>query len=141
MILPTITATIREVFLQTPRLHEEASLALGATRWEMVQQAVLPFARSGIISASMLGLGRALRETMAVLMILLTRFRHQPVPPAAGPAPDHRREQCGTQFPEAAGLGVDILIATGLILFIITFLVNMAARAVIARRAEFSGAN
>ena len=139
MILPIITATIREVFLQTPRLHEEASLALGATRWEMVQQAVLPFARSGIISASMLGLGRALGETMAVLMILSPGFlvnfnllmpgQHQTI--AANIA---------NQFPEAAGLGVNVLIATGLMLFIITFLVNMAARAIIARRAEFSGA-
>lgn len=140
MILPIITATIREVFLQTPRLHEEASLALGATRWEMVQQAVLPFARSGIISASMLGLGRALGETMAVLMILSPGFlmnfnllmpgQHQTI--AANIA---------NQFPEAAGLGVNVLIATGLMLFVITFLVNMAARAIIARRAEFSGAN
>jgi phosphate transport system permease protein len=140
MILPIVTATIREVFLQTPRLHEEASLALGATRWEMVQQAVLPFARSGIISASMLGLGRALGETMAVLMILSPGFlinfnllmpgQHQTI--AANIA---------NQFPEAAGLGVNVLIATGLMLFIITFLVNMAARAIIARRAEFSGAN
>ena len=140
MILPIITATIREVFLQTPRLHEEASLALGATRWEMVQQAVLPFARSVIISASMLGLGRALGETMAVLMILSPGFlvnfnllmpgQHQTI--AANIA---------NQFPEAAGLGVNVLIATGLMLFIITFLVNMAARAIIARRAEFSGAN
>lgn len=140
MILPIITATIREVFLQTPRLHEEASLALGATRWEMVRQAVLPFARSGIISASMLGLGRALGETMAVLMILSPGFlmnffllkpgQHQTI--AANIA---------NQFPEASGLGVDVLIATGLMLFIITFLVNVAARAIIARRAEFSGAN
>ena len=140
MILPIITATIREVFLQTPRLHEEASLTLGATRWEMVQQAVLPFARSGIISASMLGLGRALGETMAVLLFpspgfstnfnLLMPGHHQTI--AANIA---------NQFPEAAGLGVNVLIATGLMLFIITFLVNMAARAIIARRAEFSGAN
>ena len=70
MILPISTATIREIFLQTPTLQEEASLALGATRYEMIRQAVLPFGRSGIISASMLGLGRALGETMAVLMIL-----------------------------------------------------------------------
>lgn len=140
MILPIITATIREVFLQTPRLHEEASLALGATRWEMIRQAVFPFARSGIISASMLGLGRALGETMAVLMILSPGFfvnfnflkpgQHQSI--AANIA---------AQFPEASGLGVNILIATGLVLFVITFLVNMIARAIIARRAEFSGAN
>ena len=60
MVVPIITAICREIFLQTPRLHEEAALALGATRWEMVRMAVLPFGRSGIVSASMLGLGRAL---------------------------------------------------------------------------------
>ncbi|MEE6281913.1 phosphate ABC transporter permease subunit PstC [Georgenia sp. MJ170] len=140
MILPIITATIREVFLQTPRLHEEASLALGATRWEMIRQAVLPFGRSGIISAAMLGMGRALGETMAVLMVLSPGFainffvlqpgQHQSI--AANIA---------NQFPEASGLGVDVLIATGLMLFVLTFGVNLVARWVIARRAEFSGAN
>ncbi|MFH5821822.1 phosphate ABC transporter permease subunit PstC [Georgenia sp. AZ-5] len=140
MILPIITATIREVFLQTPRLHEEASLALGATRWEMVRMAVFPFGRSGIISASMLGLGRALGETMAVLMILSPGFQinfrllqpgqHQTI--AANIA---------NQFPEASGLGADVLIATGLALFAITFAVNLIARWIISRRAEFSGAN
>ena len=61
---------VREVFLQTPKLHEEAALALGATRWEMIRMAVLPFGRSGVISGAMLGLGRALGETMAVAMVL-----------------------------------------------------------------------
>ncbi len=70
MVVPIITAICREIFLQTPVLHEEAALALGATRWEMVRMAVFPFARSGIVSASMLGLGRALGETMAVAMVL-----------------------------------------------------------------------
>ena len=70
MILPIITAVCREVFLQTPVLHEEAALALGATRWEMIQTAVLPFGMPGIISAAMLGLGRALGETMVVAMVL-----------------------------------------------------------------------
>ncbi|MGO4343794.1 PstC family ABC transporter permease, partial [Pedococcus sp. 2YAF34] len=70
MVIPIMTAICREVFLQTPRLHEEAALALGATRWEMVRMAVLPFARSGIISAIMLGLGRALGETLAIAMVL-----------------------------------------------------------------------
>ncbi|MCL3861484.1 phosphate ABC transporter permease subunit PstC [Actinotalea sp. K2] len=140
MILPIITAVTREVFLQTPRLHEEAALALGATRWEMVRMAVLPFGRSGVISASMLGLGRALGETMAVLMILGPGFtyslallqvgRHQTI--AANIA---------NQFPEANPLGVSTLIATGLVLFVITLAVNMGARWVISRRAEFSGAN
>ena len=70
MILPIITAISREVFSQTPRLHEEAALALGATRWEMIRMAVFPYARSGMVSAVMLGLGRALGETMAVAMVL-----------------------------------------------------------------------
>ena len=70
MILPIITALCREVFLQTPRLHEEAALALGATRWEMIRMTVFPYGRSGMVSAAMLGLGRALGETMAVAMVL-----------------------------------------------------------------------
>src|SRR5690606_13478724 len=70
MVMPIITAVSREVFLQTPKLHEEAALALGATRWEMIKMAVFPFGRSGVIGATMLGLGRALGETMAVYMIL-----------------------------------------------------------------------
>lgn len=140
MILPIITAVAREVFLQTPRLHEEAALALGATRWEMVRMAVLPFGRSGLISASMLGLGRALGETMAVLMILSPGFlyslnllkpgQHQSI--AANIA---------SKFPEASGLSVNALIATGLALFVITLAVNMLARWIISRRSEFSGAN
>ncbi|HEY8721304.1 phosphate ABC transporter permease subunit PstC [Pengzhenrongella sp.] len=140
MILPIITAVCREVFLQAPRLHEEAALALGATRWEMVAMAVLPFGRSGIVSAAMLGLGRALGETMAVLMILspgaaysfdlLKVGQHQTI--AANIA---------LQFPEANPLGVSTLIATGLALFLITLAVNMAARAIVARRKDFSGAN
>ncbi|GAB3163753.1 phosphate ABC transporter permease subunit PstC [Myceligenerans halotolerans] len=140
MILPIITAVSREVFLQTPKLHEEAALALGATRWEMVRVAVLPFGRSGVMSAAMLGLGRALGETMAVLMILSPGFtysfhlleaaKHQTI--AAYIALD---------FPEASGLAVNALIATGLALFVITLAVNMFARWIIARRKEFSGAN
>ena len=70
MILPIITSICREVFAQTPRLHEEAALALGATRWEMIRYAVFPYARSGMVSAVMLGLGRALGETMAIAMIV-----------------------------------------------------------------------
>ena len=70
MILPIITAISREIFAQTPRLHQEAALALGATRWEMIRLTVFPYARSGMVSAVMLGLGRALGETMAVAMVL-----------------------------------------------------------------------
>lgn len=140
MILPIITAISREVFLQTPKLHEEAALALGATRWEMIRMAVLPFGRPGVISATMLGLGRALGETMAVAMVLspsvLISFAlvqsQNPTTIAANIA---------LNFPEAYGLGVNVLIATGLILFIITLIVNSFARYIINRRKEFSGAN
>ena len=140
MVLPIMAALIREVFLQTPRLHEEAALALGATRWEMIKMAVLPFGRTGIISAAMLGLGRSLGETMAVAMVLspaavinfavLTSSNSNTI--AANIA---------LQFPEAGGNYSNLLIATGLVLFAITMVVNMIARWIISRRAEFSGAN
>ena len=140
MILPIITALCREIFLQTPVLHEEAALALGATRWEMIRTAVLPFGRSGIVSAAMLGLGRALGETMAVAMVLS---------PAAivsfvltsSQNPSTIASNIALNYPEAHGVGVNVLIATGLILFVITFLVNSVARAVVNRRKAFSGAN
>ena len=92
MVLPIITAICREVFLQTPVLHEEAALALGATRWEMIRMAVLPFARAGIISAAMLGLGRALGETMAVAMVLSRVRGHQFRPDQFDEPLDDRRE-------------------------------------------------
>ncbi|SFR72839.1 phosphate ABC transporter membrane protein 1, PhoT family [Agromyces sp. CF514] len=140
MVLPIITALCREVFLQTPVLHEEAALALGATRWEMIKLAVIPFGRPGIISASMLGLGRALGETMVVAMVLspasIISFAllqsQNPTTIAANIA---------LNFPEAHDVGVNILIATGLILFVITLAVNMIARYIVDRRKEFSGAN
>ncbi len=140
MILPIITAVCREVFLQTPRLHEEAALALGATRWEMVRTAVLPFARSGIVSAAMLGLGRALGETMAVVMILSPGLLYSFDLFKAGQQ-QTIAANIALQFPEANLTGVSTLIATGLALFVITLAVNMAARAIVARRKDFSGAN
>ena len=92
MILPIITSMSRDIFLQTPRLQEEAALALGATRWEMVKLAVLPFGKSGVVSASMLGLGRALGETMAVLMILSPGLNYSFKLLQASQKPDHRSQ-------------------------------------------------
>ncbi|WP_166850671.1 phosphate ABC transporter permease subunit PstC [Isoptericola sp. BMS4] len=140
MILPIITAVSREVFLQTPKLHEEAALALGATRWEVVRTAVLPFGRSGVISAAMLGLGRALGETMAVLMILSPGFLYS-FKILAGAQQQTIAAYIAADFPEASGLAVNMLIATGLVLFVITLAVNMLARGIVARRKDFSGAN
>ena len=140
MILPIITAVSREIFLQTPTLHEEAALALGATRWELIRMAVLPFARSGIVSATMLGLGRALGETMAVAMVLSPGLAYSIFILRPGQQ-QNIAANIALKFPEATGLGVNVLIFTGLVLFVITLLVNMFARWIVSRRAEFSGAN
>lgn len=140
MVLPIMTAVCREVFLQTPRLHEEAALALGATRWEMIRTAVLPFGRPGVISAAMLGLGRALGETLAVAMVLspavVVNFFL-----LTSQNPNTIAANIALQFPEASGIGVNTLIASGLVLFVITFLVNAVARIAVNRRKAFSGAN
>lgn len=140
MVLPIITSLCREVFLQTPRLHEEAALALGATRWEMIKMAVLPFARPGIVAAVMLGLGRALGETMAVAMVL-SGGRYLTFEVLTSTNPNTIAAAIAQNFPEAYGLKVNQLIAAGLVLFVITLTVNMAARWIVARRAEYSGAN
>lgn len=131
MILPVIAATTREVFVQTPRGHIEASLALGATRWETVRLAVLPFGKSGYISGSMLGLGRALGETMALYMVI-------------SPSDAFRGSffEGGTTFATAIAnaapefnddLKAGAYMSAGLVLFFLTFVVNSAAR-VIAKK-------
>ncbi|NBU55763.1 MAG: phosphate ABC transporter permease subunit PstC [Acidimicrobiia bacterium] len=127
MILPVVSAISREVFAQTPGLHKEAALALGATRWEMIKMAVLPYGRSGVIAASMLGLGRALGETMAVALILspadVISFKL-----LTNQNPNTIASNIALQFPESSGLEVNTLIATGLVLFAATFVVNALAR-------------
>jgi phosphate transport system permease protein len=139
MILPIITNVSREVIRQVPKMHEEAALALGATRWEVIRLSVLPFARSGIISASMLGLGRALGETMAVATVLSASptLSARILDPVGGTF----SQNIVAKFGEADDFGRDALIASGLVLFFITLLVNGAARLIIARRKEYSGAN
>ena len=132
MILPIVSAVAREAFAQTPRRLREGAQALGATRWEMIRMTVLPFGRSSVISGAMLGLGRALGETMAVTIILSVSgavsfnliSQANPSTIAANIALD---------FPESSGLAINALIATGLVLFAITLVTNMAARAIIAR--------
>jgi phosphate transport system permease protein len=132
MIMPIITAISREVFAQTPRLHEEAALALGATRWEMVRYAVFPYARNGMVSGIMLGLGRALGETMAVAMVLATtplttlNVIGTATPPTIA-------ANIALNYKEATPERQSLLIATGLVLFVVTFLVNFAARWIAGR--------
>lgn len=134
MILPVVTAISREIFAQTPVTHREGALALGATRWEMIRMAVLPYGRSGVVSASMLGLGRALGETVAVLIILSVPNGNDPWDPsifAGGETFASKIANNAAEFdsPEKTGA----YIAAGLVLFVVTFLVNSAARIIVAR--------
>ncbi|QZA07207.1 phosphate ABC transporter permease subunit PstC [Mycolicibacter heraklionensis] len=129
MILPIITSVSREVFRQTPFAHIEAAQALGATRWEVVRMAVLPYGRSGVIAAAMLGLGRALGETVAMLIIL--RAAAQPGNWSlfdGGYTFASKIASAAAEF--SAPLPTGAYIAAGFALFALTFFVNAAARAV-----------
>ncbi len=140
MILPIISSISREIFIQTPKLHEEAALALGATRWEMVKATVFPFARAGIVSGIMLGLGRALGETMAVVMVLSgIGFQLDLLSAGNSTIPREIASNFGEQTVGSERWSQ--LIALGLVLFIITLIVNMVARWIVSRHQEFSGAN
>lgn len=131
MILPIVAAISREVFRQVPRSHREAAQALGATRWEVIRLAVLPYGRSGIVGAAMLGLGRALGETIAVALVLSATYTvdwH-----LLEPGGNTIAANIATKFGEAGEHGRQALVASGLVLFAITFVVNAAARAVVRR--------
>lgn len=138
MILPIITAVSREVFLQTPKLHEEAALALGATKWEVIKTAVWPFGKPGVIGGTMLGLGRALGETMAVTLVLsVGGFTWNLIGTGNRTIPS----EIALNFPNASLLRLNELIAAGLVLFVLTLAVNLVARYIVDKRSEFSGAN
>ena len=126
MVLPYISAVSREVLLAVPRSQREAAMALGATRWEMIWGAVLPYARSGIAGGVILGLGRALGETMAVTMVIGNRNDIS----ASLFAPGYTMaSQIANQFTEATDdLQLSALMAVGFVLFVITIIVNGIAR-------------
>ncbi|MDY6997676.1 MAG: phosphate ABC transporter permease subunit PstC [Actinomycetota bacterium] len=131
MILPIITAVTREVFVQTPRGQIEAALALGATRWEVVRTTVLPFGMSGYISGAMLGLGRALGETIALLIILRgTQEAFGWSLFDAGYTFASLIASAASEFNDQYKAGA--YIAAGLVLFILTFVVNSLARAAVS---------
>ena len=134
MILPIITAVTREVFVQTPRGQMEAALALGATRWEVVRTTVLPFGMSGYISGAMLGLGRALGETIALLIILRgTQKAFGWSLFDGGYTFASLIAATASEFNDQYKAGA--YIAAGLVLFILTFVVNALARAAVAGKA------
>lgn len=133
MILPIVSAIAREAFAQAPRKQMEGAQALGATRWEMIRMTVLPFGKSSVISGAMLGLGRALGETMAVTIILsvsgVVSFNL-----ISQANPSTIAANIALNFPESSGLRINLLIATGLVLFAITLVTNLVARSIIARQ-------
>jgi phosphate ABC transporter permease protein PstC len=130
MILPIVSAIAREVMTTVPPDHKEAALGLGATRWEMIRIAVLPYCRPGIVGGAMLGLGRAIGETIAVTLVI-------------GNAPQLGTHLFGqgytlaaviaNEFGEATGLHRSALFAAALVLFVLTLLVNALARLVVLR--------
>jgi phosphate ABC transporter permease protein PstC len=132
MILPIVSAIAREVIATVPPEHKEAALALGATRWEMIRMAVLPYSRAGITGGAMLGLGRAIGETIAVVLVI-----------GNSPKLAHSIFQQGytlaaviaNEFGEAASTPVyrSALFAAGLVLFVLTLLVNLVARRLVVR--------
>jgi phosphate transport system permease protein len=131
MVLPFIAAVIRDVFETVPPMLKESAYGLGATRWEVVWNVVLPYTRAGVIGGIMLGLGRALGETMAVTFVIGNA--HQISASLLGPG-NTISSTLANEFTEAVGdLYVSSLIALGFILFIITFIVLTIARLMLAR--------
>lgn len=139
MLLPIVAAISREVFVQTPREHIEGALALGATKWETITMAVLPYGRSGVISAVVLGFGRAVGETIAVAMVLSSTYGISPrlLDPGGNTIAANIANRWGDAN-DAISQGA--LIASGLVLFAITLVINFGARAIVRRGARKAGA-
>ena len=137
MVLPMSCAVMRQVFSQTPQGEKEAALALGSTRWGMVRTVVIPFGRGGIIGGTMLGLGRALGETIAVLLIISPDFVIKP-----------RVLEVGTntvsaliagRFGDASAAQLSALLTAGFVLFVITLIVNTLAAVIVNRSRSGAG--
>ena len=137
MVLPYISSVSREVLLAVPRSQREAALALGATRWETIQKAVIPFARTGIIGGIILGLGRALGETMAVTMLIGNRHEIS----ASLLAPGYTMASLiANEFSEASNdLHLSALMAVGFVLLVMTLIVNAIARWLVWRVGRQAG--
>jgi phosphate transport system permease protein len=130
MITPIVTSITREVFATVPESQKEAALALGATRWEMIRGAVFPHSRSGMVAASVIGLGRALGETIAVTLVIGSSI--QLTSQIFGPG-ETMASVIANQFNEASGTHRAGLIGLGVVLFAMTIVIGIAARTVAAR--------
>ncbi|WP_018684222.1 phosphate ABC transporter permease subunit PstC [Actinokineospora enzanensis] len=139
MIMPFICSVMRESFTQAPPGEREGAYALGSTRWGMIRSVVLPFGRSGMIGGTMLGLGRALGETIAVAMIISPIFLIQPHILANGA--NSVSALIAQKWGAASEFGLEALMAAGLALFLLTLVVNFAASAVIARSRSGQGSD
>ncbi|MCC4250263.1 MULTISPECIES: phosphate ABC transporter permease subunit PstC [Microbacterium] len=131
MVVPTQTSVMREAFSQAPLGEREGALALGSTRWGMIRAVVLPFGRGGIIGGTMLGLGRALGETIAVVMIISPIFTINPQVLKTGT--NSVSALIALRYGEASQFGLSALMAAGLVLFVITLIVNFTASMIVAR--------
>jgi phosphate transport system permease protein len=131
MVLPMACAIMRQVFSQTPQGEKEAALALGSTKWGMIRAVVLPFGKGGIIGGTMLSLGRALGETIAVLLIINQVFEIKPNVLETGTATVS--STIAAQFGEATGIQLKALLTAGFVLFVITLVVNTMAAVVVNR--------
>ncbi len=137
MIIPIITSLAREVLLTVPQDDKNAALAMGATRWEMLRVAVFPRVRSGLVGAVMLGLGRAMGETIAVALVIGTSPQITSHLFRTG---DSMASVIAHNFGEASGLHRAGLIGMGVVLFAITIVVNITARVITRRTAHSMGA-
>jgi phosphate transport system permease protein len=136
MIIPIVSSISRDVMAQVPRDQCEGALALGGTRWGMIRDVILPFGRNGILGAIILGLGRALGETIAILFIVSETYRVNTHVLTAGSG--SVASLIASLFDDTTPLGRSGLVAAGLALFILTFLVNMAARVIAKRAGRFT---
>jgi phosphate transport system permease protein len=137
MVMPMACAVMRQVFSQTPPGEKEAALALGATRWGMISAVVLPFGRGGVIGGTMLGLGRALGETIAVVLIVSPAFDLKLRVLEVGTSTVS--SLIASRFGEASSSQLSALLAAGFVLFVITLVVNTAAAVLVNRSRSGAG--
>jgi phosphate transport system permease protein len=139
MVSPIICSIMREVFMQAPVGEREAALALGSTRWGVIRNVVLPFGRGGMIGGTMLGLGRALGETIAVYLIISPVFVIQPHILATGA--NSVSALIALRYSEASPFEISALMAAGLALFLVTLVVNFGASLIISRSRSGAGSD
>jgi phosphate transport system permease protein len=131
VVLPTVTSVMREVFAQAPVSEQEGAIALGATKWGMVRTVVIPFGRGGIVGGIMLGLGRALGETIVVFLIISPMFEFTTHPLQSGT--NTIAAHIAARYSESGGIALSGLLGAGLVLFLFTLVINTLAGIVVAR--------